>query len=479
MLSTPYIDGKAIEVSPAVMSDVLNPANQKPFARIFMGQEQHMRAAIDAAHAAKAAWGNSPAALREKILHRAADELEAATNEIVDLLIGEGGSTFGKAHFEVPFAANMLRSIAGEARRVQGDVFPSDVSGLLSLAIRRPLGVVAGISPFNFPVVLALKKVAFALATGNTFVLKPSEETSLVGLKLAEIFEKAGLPRGVLNVVPGDGATLARVLFDDPRVKLISFTGSTSVGRQIAVECAKKGKRVILEMGGKSPLIVLKDADVDYAVDTACFGIFIHQGQICMAGSRIIVEAPIYETFLQLFAAKAKTLQVGDPRDPHTVIGPLIRTSQCQMIDRKIKEAVAAGARVLTGGAYEGNFYQPTVVADVTPNMAAFRDELFGPVAAVTRADSADHALALANNSSYGLSSAVLTNDLQLAMRFALELEAGMVHLNGPTVHDEPTVPFGGVKDSGSGREGGRWSVEEMTEVKWVTIQMGRRHYPF
>ena len=479
MLSTPYIDGKAIAVSPSAMSDVLNPANQKPFARIFMGQAQHMRAAIDAAHAAKAAWGNSPAALREKILHRAADELEAATNDIVDLLIGEGGSTFGKAHFEIPFAANMLRSIAGEARRVQGDVFPSDVSGLISLAIRRPLGVVAGISPFNFPVVLALKKVAFALATGNTFVLKPSEETSLVGLKLAEIFEKAGLPPGVLNVVPGDGATLARVLFDDPRVKLISFTGSTAVGRLIAVECAKKGKRVILEMGGKSPLIVLKDADVDYAVDTACFGIFIHQGQICMAGSRIIVEAPIYETFLQRFAAKAKTLQVGDPRDPHTVIGPLIRTSQCKMIDRKIKEAVAAGARVLTGGSYEGNFYQPTVVADVTPNMAAFRDELFGPVAAVSRAENADHALALANNSSYGLSSAVLTNDLQLAMRFALELEAGMVHLNGPTVHDEPTVPFGGVKDSGSGREGGRWSVEEMTEVKWVTIQMGRRHYPF
>jgi acyl-CoA reductase-like NAD-dependent aldehyde dehydrogenase len=479
MLSTPYIDGKAIAVSPSAMSDVLNPANQKPFARIFMGQAQHMRAAIDAAHAAKAAWGNSPAALREKILHRAADELEAATNDIVNLLIGEGGSTFGKAHFEIPFAANMLRSIAGEARRVQGDVFPSDVSGLISLAIRRPLGVVAGISPFNFPVVLALKKVAFALATGNTFVLKPSEETSLVGLKLAEIFEKAGLPPGVLNVVPGDGATLARVLFDDPRVKLISFTGSTAVGRLIAVECAKKGKRVILEMGGKSPLIVLKDADVDYAVDTACFGIFIHQGQICMAGSRIIVEAPIYETFLQRFAAKAKTLQVGDPRDPHTVIGPLIRTSQCKMIDRKIKEAVAAGARVLTGGSYEGNFYQPTVVADVTPSMAAFRDELFGPVAAVSRAENADHALALANNSSYGLSSAVLTNDLQLAMRFALELEAGMVHLNGPTVHDEPTVPFGGVKDSGSGREGGRWSVEEMTEVKWVTIQMGRRHYPF
>jgi acyl-CoA reductase-like NAD-dependent aldehyde dehydrogenase len=479
MLSTPYIGGQAIEVAPSALADVLNPANQQPFAKIFLGQEQHMHAAIDAAHVAKTVWGNSPAALREKILHRAADELEAATSEIVDLLIGEGGSTFGKAHFEVPFAANMLRSIAGEARRVQGDVFPSDVTGLLSLAIRRPLGVVAGISPFNFPVVLALKKIAFALATGNTFVLKPSEETSLVGLKLAEIFERAGLPPGVLNVVPGDGPTLGRVLFDDPRVKLISFTGSTAVGRHIAVECAKKGKRVVLEMGGKSPLIVLQDADVDYAVDTACFGIFIHQGQICMAGSRIIVEAPIYETFLERFAAKARTLKMGDPRDPHTVIGPLIRASQCQIIDRKIKDAVAAGARLLTGGRYEGNFYEPTVVADVTPAMAAFRDELFGPVAAVSRAQNADDALALANNSSYGLSSAVLTNDLQLAMRFALELEAGMVHLNGPTVHDEPTVPFGGVKDSGSGREGGRWSIEEMTEVKWVTIQMGRRPYPF
>jgi vanillin dehydrogenase len=479
MFSTPYISGKTLDIPASALTDVINPANQRPFAKIFMGQAQHMRAAIDAADAAKAAWGATLAAERERILMRAADELEAARDEIADLLIDEAGSTFGKAMFEVPFAANLVRSAAGEARRVKGDVFPSDVPGMISMAIRRPLGVVAGISPFNFPVVLSLKKVAFALACGNTFVLKPSEETSLVGLKLAEIFERAGLPAGVLNVVPGDGSTMAQVLYDDPRVKLITFTGSTRVGRIIATECAKRGKRVVLEMGGKSPLIVLKDADLDYAVDTACFGIFIHQGQICMAGSRIIVEAPIYEEFLRRFAAKAQTLKVGDPRDPHTVIGPLIRSSQCPMIDKKIKDAVSAGARLLTGGKYEGNFYYPTVVADVTPEMAAFRDELFGPVAAVSKANDADHALALANNSAYGLSSAVLTNNLQLAMRFALELEAGMVHLNGPTIHDEGTVPFGGVKDSGSGREGGRWSTDEMTEVKWVTIQMGRRPYPF
>jgi acyl-CoA reductase-like NAD-dependent aldehyde dehydrogenase len=479
MSSTPYIAGKSIEIPPSLLSDVINPANQKPFAKIFMAEEEHMRAAVDAADAAKASWAASPPAQREAILHRAADELLKATPELVDLLIDEGGSTFGKAHFEVPFAANMVRSIAGEARRIHGDVMASDVPGLISIAIRRPLGVVAGISPFNFPIVLSLKKVAFALAAGNTFVLKPSEETSLIGLKLAEVFERAGIPAGVFNVVPGDGLRMAQVLYDDPRVKLISFTGSTRVGRSIATECAKRGKRVVLEMGGKSPLIVLKDADLDYAVDTACFGLFIHQGQICMAGSRIIVEAPIYEDFLKKFVAKAQTLQVGDPRDPHTVIGPLIRSSQCPMIDKKVKDAVAAGARLLCGGKYNGNFFDPTVVADVTPQMEAFRDELFGPVAAVTKANDAEHALTLANTSSYGLSSAVLTNNLQLAMKFALELEAGMVHLNGPTVHDEANVPFGGVKDSGMGREGGHWSIEEMTEIKWITIQMGKRPYPF
>jgi aldehyde dehydrogenase (NAD+) len=479
VLSTPYIAGKAIDIPVSELTDVLNPANQLPFAKVFMAQEQHMRAAIDAADAVKSSWAATPPSERERILHRVADGLESSKQEIVDLLIDEGGATFGKAMFEVPFAANLVHSIAGEARRVHGDVFSSDSPGLFSMAIRRPLGVVAGISPFNFPVILSLKKAAFALAAGNTFVLKPSEETSLLALKLAEVFEQAGMPAGVFNVVPGDGATLARVLVDDPRVKLITFTGSTAVGRIIATECARRGKRVVLEMGGKSPVIVLKDADIDYAVDTACFGIFIHQGQICMAGSRIIVEAPVYEDFLKKFAAKAGSMKVGDPRDPHTVIGPLIRSSQCPMIDGKVKAAVSAGARLLTGGKYEGNFYHPTVLADVTPEMAVFRDELFGPVAAVTRAKDADDALKLANTSSYGLSSAVMTNDLQLAMRFAMELEAGMVHLNGPTIHDEATVPFGGVKDSGSGREGGRWSIDEMTEVKWVTIQTGRHPYPF
>lgn len=475
----PYINGRPVVLDEKDATTAINPADGKPVATFFMSTPQAMTAAIDAADAAKESWGNSLPAEREIILIRAADILEARRAEIVDILIDEGGATFGKSQFEVSFTVNMLRASAGEARRVFGQVIPSDVPGLMSFAIRRPLGVIGGISPFNFPLILSTKKICMALAAGNTFVLKPSEETSLLGLKIAEIFENAGLPAGVLNVVPGDGPTLGEVLVKDPRVKLISFTGSTAVGRALAVQCAGQGKKISLEMGGKSPLIVLKDAEISYAVDTACFGLFIHQGQICMAGSRIIVEAPIYQRFLDKFVAKVKTLQVGNPRDPHTVIGPLIRSAQCGFIQKRIQSSIGAGARLLTGGTYEGNFFQPTIIADVVPGMEVFTDELFGPVASVIKADNPDHALKLANETRYGLSSAVLTNDLQLAMKFAMGLDTGMVHINSSTIHDEPHVPFGGVKDSGVSREGGQWSMEEMTELKWITIQQGQRHYPF
>lgn len=475
----PYINGRPVVLDEKDATTAINPADGKPVATFFMSTPQAMTAAIDAADAAKESWGNSLPAEREIILIRAADILEARRAEIVDILIDEGGATFGKSQFEVSFTVNMLRASAGEARRVFGQVIPSDVPGLMSFAIRRPLGVIGGISPFNFPLILSTKKICMALAAGNTFVLKPSEETSLLGLKIAEVFENAGLPAGVLNVVPGDGPTLGEVLVKDPRVKLISFTGSTAVGRALAVQCAGQGKKISLEMGGKSPLIVLKDAEISYAVDTACFGLFIHQGQICMAGSRIIVEAPIYQRFLDKFVAKVKTLQVGNPRDPHTVIGPLIRSAQCGFIQKRIQSSIGAGARLLTGGTYEGNFFQPTIIADVVPGMEVFTDELFGPVASVIKADNPDHALKLANETRYGLSSAVLTNDLQLAMKFAMGLDTGMVHINSSTIHDEPHVPFGGVKDSGVSREGGQWSMEEMTELKWITIQQGQRHYPF
>lgn len=475
----PYINGQVLTLEEKNQTMVMNPADGKPVSKVSMAGPAEMTKAIDAAAAAAPAWGNSGPAAREIILIRAADIMESKRQELVDVLIDEAGSTFGKAHFEVSTTVKDMRAAAGEARRLFGQTMPSDLPGLISLAIRRPLGVVAGIAPFNFPLILACKKVGMALAAGNAFILKPSEETSLLGMKIAEVFHEAGLPPGVLNVVPGDGPTLGKVLIDDPRVRCIWFTGSSEVGREIAIQCASNRKKFQLEMGGKSPLVVLKDADLDYAVNTAAFGLFIHQGQICMAGSRIIVEAPIYEAFVEKLTAKAKSLQVGDPRDPHTVIGPLIRASQCGFIDTRIKSSVKAGARVTCGGTYKGNFFQATVIADVTPGMAVFSDELFGPVASVIKADNPDHALKLANNTQYGLSSAVITNDLQLAMKFAMELEAGMVHINSSTIHDEEHIPFGGVKNSGIGREGGQWTMAELTEVKWITIQMGQAHYPF
>ena len=310
-------------------------------------------------------------------------------------------------------------------------------------------------------------------------MLKPSELAPLTGLKLAAMFHEAGLPPGVLNVIPGPAALLGEMLTADPRVKMITFTGSSKVGRHLAAEAGRHMKRVTLEMGGKNPLVVLADADVDYAVDAAAFGIFFHQGQVCMASSRVIVEAPLYEAFLERFVAKARTIKVGEPRDPCTVIGPLIRPSQCDFIARQIRDAVEKGARVCCGGTHRGPYFAATVLADVTDAMRIYSEESFGPVTSVLRAGDYEHALFLANDTSAGLSSAVITNDLQKAMDFALRSESGMVHINDATLSDEPHIDFGGVKESGFGREGGMASMAEMSEVKWITMQMGRREFPF
>ena len=398
---------------------------------------------------------------------------------MAEVLRREGGATFGKSMFEASFVVNLLRSAAGECRRIFGATMPSDSPGLVSMTVRRPLGVVAGIAPFNFPFLLATKKVALALAAGNTFVLKPAGTTPVAGLLIAEIFAAAGLPKGVLNVIPGPGALIGEVLATDARVRLVTFTGSTEVGRRIATLAAPLFKKVTLELGGKSSLIVLRDADIAYAVDAACFGIFLHQGQVCMANSRVIVEAPIFEAFCDAFAAKVRTLQVGDPHDPHTVIGPLIQRGQCDVVHAHVQDAIAKGARLLCGGTYEGAFYQPTVLARVTADMLVYRDESFGPLVSVIPAADFEAALRIANDTSFGLSSAVITNDLQRALDLSLRLEAGMVHVNDSSVYDEPHVPFGGTRNSGMGREGGHWSMEEMTETKWITIQLGKRRFPF
>jgi acyl-CoA reductase-like NAD-dependent aldehyde dehydrogenase len=474
-----FINGAWRQGSDGGLADDVNPATGEVFARIAQASVQDVEDAIAAAHAARHAWQKMLANEREGLLHKAAEIIAARAAEIRDLIIEETGSVFMKAPWEVSYAVECLRVAAGCIRQPHGDTFPASATGQIGMTIRQPLGVIAGIAPFNSPFLLAMKKVAFALAAGNTFILKPSELAPLSGLKIAEVFAAAGLPAGVLNVIPGPAAMIGDKLVSDPRVKMITFTGSSKVGRHLAAEAGKNMKRVTLEMGGKNPLVVLKDADLDYAVDAAAFGIFFHQGQVCMASSRIIVEAPLYESFLQKFVSKARTIKVGDPRDPTTVIGPLIRESQCGFIDRQISDAVSKGAVVCCGGAHRGPFFEATVLGGVTAAMAVYGEESFGPVTSVLRADDYEHALFLANDTHAGLSSAVVTNDLKKALDFALRSESGMVHINDTTISDEPHIDFGGVKESGFGREGGMASIEEMTEVKWLTFQMGKREFPF
>ncbi|MFD1561543.1 aldehyde dehydrogenase family protein [Paraburkholderia silviterrae] len=474
-----FIDGEWVAGADGKTLPDYNPATGELFATIHQAARSDAQRAVDAAHRVKDEWADMLVSKRAEILLASADALAAMVDDVRDVLIEESGSTVPKAMFEVMSGIDLLRSAAGDARHIFGETLPHSAQGQFGFTIRRPLGVIAGIAPFNAPFWLAMKKVVLALAAGNTFVLKPSEETPMTGLKIAELFERGGLPAGVLNVVPGPADVVGDVLMRDPRVRMLTFTGSTRVGRQLAVEAARQMKKVTLEMGGKNPLIVLRDADLDYAVRAACFGIFFHQGQVCMANSRIIVEAPVYDAFAETFVARAKTYKVGDPRDPATVVGPLIRRTQCGVIDGHVQDAVDKGARLLLGGTHHENFYAPTILADVTPQMRIYEEESFGPVTSLIRVADAEEALRVANDTAYGLSSGIITNDLQKAFSLAMRIEAGMVHINDTTVTDEPHVPFGGTKMSGMGREGGRYSMEEMTELKWITVQMGQRQFPF
>jgi aldehyde dehydrogenase (NAD+) len=380
--------------------------------------------------------------------------------------------------FELGLTSEIIRTAASEALRISGETHASNHPGMHSYSVRKPLGVVGAISPFNVPIGLASKKFGFAIAAGNTVVVKPSSSTAACAIIFGEIFKEAGLPDGVFNVVPCSSSVLGEKFQEDKRVKLITFTGSTAVGKKIAGSAAANLTKFTVELGGKSPFVVLKDADIDYAVDTATFGVYTHQGQICMAGSKVIVEEEIYDEFAKKFTEKVKTLKSGDPLDPSTRIGPLIEEAQCGFIDGLIDDAVNKGAKVLTGYSHEGCFYEATLLQDVTADMRIFHEEVFGPVATIIKAKDIDHAIELANDTEYGLSSAAVTNNLAHAKRLSEEIEAGMVHINGPTIMDEAHIPFGGVKNSGMGREGGHFSIEEMTELKWITVEApGNKHY--
>jgi vanillin dehydrogenase len=474
-----FINGEWVMSSGGEVIDVENPATGEVIATAQQASVEDVNRAIESADIAFKFWSKSAPGERENILVKAADIIGARRDDISHVLCTEAGSTYAKTEFEIRYMTEMLRGAAGECRRIFGHTIPSDTPGLLSVSFRKPLGIVATIAPFNFPMLLSMKKIAFALAAGNTVILKPADETPLSGLFLGEVLHEAGVPAGVVNVVPGSATAFGEIVTSDPRVKFLTFTGSTRVGRLLATKAARNLKKYTLELGGNNPLIVFEDADLDYAVNTAAFGVFVHQGQICMASSRIIVHQSLYEQFTARLVKKAQNLKIGDPKDKNSIIGPLIRRSQVDVVHEHIRDAVEKGAKLLCGGTSDGNFFAPTILSNVTTDMHVSDEESFGPIAHVIPFTNDDEAIRIANETAYGLSAAVLTKDLYRAHRMVAEIDAGMIHINGPTIFDEPLVPFGGTKMSGIGREGGQYSIDEMTELKWMTIRQEESAYPF
>ncbi|MBB3950250.1 aldehyde dehydrogenase [Aureimonas jatrophae] len=437
--------------------------------------------AVEAAAQAFPAWSRTGPTERRLILNRAADLLETKTARFIEVARAETGATSPWIGFNVMLGARILREAASMTTQIKGEVVPSDKPGTLSLAFRQPVGVLVGMAPWNAPVILAVRAFAMPLACGNTVVLKASETCPHTHRMIVETLHEAGLPAGVLNLVThaaADAPEVVEALVAHPRVKRINFTGSTRVGRIIAMEAAKHLKPVLLELGGKAPLVVLDDADLEAAVNAAAFGAFLNQGQICMSTERIIVDERVADRFVELFAAKAATLPFGDPREP-VVLGAVVSRRAAEAVGELVEDAVRAGARVVAGGEGAGTILPATVVDGVTPQMRLFREESFGPVVCVVRARDADHAVELANDTEYGLSAAVFGRDVSRAMEVARRIESGICHINGPTVGDEAQMPFGGTKASGYGRFGGTAAIAEFTELRWITVEDPNQHYPF
>jgi len=470
-----WIGGAGVPSESGQYLDDLNPEDDSVFAQLAAGTKRDIDKAVDAAQQAFQTYSRSLAVEREAILSKTAALLEQNRQEFVDILIDEVGSPIGKAQFEVQYAIGCLRAAAGVTRQVRGQTIPSDIPGRLSLSVRQPLGVVGSITPFNVPLLKHTKLSSTPLATGNTVVLLASEFASVTALRLAELYKEAGLPDGVFNVITGLGADIGDRLTTHPLVRAVMFTGSARVGKHIAELCGKHMKRVVLELGGKNPLVILKDANIDAAVEAAAFGTFFYQGQACMASSRIYVERPVLAEFVEKFKAKAESLGMGDLRDPETWLGPIISERQRDRVRTHIEDAKSKGATVIAGGDWSENRCQPTILMDVQEDMVVCREETFGPVTSVYAVDSAQEALERANDSAFGLSAAIFSQDINQALVMAQSINAGMVHVNAPTVHDEPHVPFGGVGDSGFGREGTDIDIDTLTEWKWITVQLPAR----
>jgi aldehyde dehydrogenase (NAD+) len=457
-----------------------SPFDDSPVAEFRIADLADIDAAYTAAHDAQIRWEPVNAYAKRGVFERAVRYIEDNADEITGLIIDEVGGTRLKAAFEIGLVLDILKEAATFPLRMVGQILPSTLADKENRVYRIPVGVVSVISPFNFPFFLSMKSVAPALAAGNGVVLKPHEDTPITGGTLiGRIFEHAGLPAGLLNVVVTSIETIGDAFITHPIPRVLSFTGSAAVGRHIAEVAAREFKKPILELGGNSALVVLADADLDLAVDAAVFSRFTHQGQICMSANRVLVHTDIYDEFEAKYLARVDALKVGDPAEPDTVIGPLINAKQVAALDTQVDKAIAAGARALLRTAPSGNLFPPVVLTGVTADMPVAREELFGPVVCLTRFDTEEQALAMANDTPFGLSGAVHTRDIEHGIAFAMKIDSGMIHVNDATIHDEPIVAFGGQKQSGSSRLNGDSSLAEFTTLKWISINRGRRVFPY
>jgi aldehyde dehydrogenase (NAD+) len=479
-LALQYIDGEWRSGSGSWDIIDVNPYDGEKLASITVASVAEIDEAYRAAARHQSAWAETNPYRRRAVFERAVRVVEEHEQEITEAIVAELGGTRLKAAFELHLAKEFLREAVHLALTPKGRIVPSPVDGKENRVYRVPVGVVGVISPFNFPFLLSLKSVAPALALGNAVVLKPHQDTPVCGGTLvAKVLEEAGLPPGLLNVVVTDIAEIGDALLEHPVPAVLSFTGSDAVGRHVATVAASHVKRSVLELGGNSALIVLDDADVDYAVDAAVFSRFVHQGQVCMAANRIIVDRSVAAEFTDKFTAKAASLPAGDPADPATLIGPLINEGQAAGVQAVVEEAVAQGATALLRGTREGNVVSPSVLTDVPADAPLLHREVFGPVAVILTVDGDDEAVRVANDTPYGLSGAVHTADIERGVALARRIDTGMIHVNDSTVADEAIVPFGGQKHSGLGRLNGEQMVEAFTTTKWISVQHGRSVFPF
>ena len=475
------IGGEWVDAADGRTFDDMNPFDGTVFARIPASSAADAQRAIEAADRAFPAWAAMGARARQALFLKAADILERRADELVLTMAHETGCANPFSRFQIQWAVGLLRQAAGYPYLPGGEIVASDTPGVFAMAIRKPLGVIGGISPWNGSLALGFRTVVAPLACGNTMVLKPSEEAPVcAGLLMGEIMTEAGFPAGVLNVIthaPGQVAPIADRLFESRQVRAYNFTGSSATGSMLAARAGLHLKRIALELGGYNPMIVLKDADLDYSVDTAVFASFFHQGQICMNTRKILVDRARFDEFLERFAARASALRAGDPADPANRIGPLINDQAVARVQDGIARAVAMGGRIVAGGTCEGRCFAPTVLVDVPADAPISCEEVFGPVVLVEPFDGEDDALAKANATAYGLSASIMTADAWKGAVLGGRLQAGMVNVNGPTMGGEPQIPFGGVKDSGWARFG-RWAIDMFTDLNLVTISQNRRQYP-